>query len=237
MVNAVSEGLLPSCLSAHPFLSIPARDAFQLQLTPMNFTPTFACIERHSETSVRGAGAARHAPADMMASGRRIDPTPSYRIGGISIRHPGGAGVGSSSSGSSVYAERPSQKLPPPRRAGALPDLANGRPSNHSRLPAINGATTRHRDRDRGGGDASSGTGGFDKSKYAVQAIPSFDGGRRRGVAPGFSFGGGGGDRDPFGATSPMRDATDKMAGLGVQGVGGRAGGRRVGGGGGGTWR
>ena len=39
---------MPACLSAHPPLSIPAIDAFQLQLTPLNSTPTFACIERPS---------------------------------------------------------------------------------------------------------------------------------------------------------------------------------------------
>jgi hypothetical protein len=44
---------LPSCLSAHPSLSIPALDAFQLQLTPFNSTPTFACIERPLEYDAR----------------------------------------------------------------------------------------------------------------------------------------------------------------------------------------
>jgi hypothetical protein len=33
-------------LSTHPSLSIPALDAFQLQLTPFNSTPTFARIKR-----------------------------------------------------------------------------------------------------------------------------------------------------------------------------------------------
>ena len=37
---------MPSSLHAQPSLSIPALDAFQLQLTPFNSTPTFACMER-----------------------------------------------------------------------------------------------------------------------------------------------------------------------------------------------
>ena len=48
---------LPAHLSAHPSLSIPALDAFQLQLTPFNSTPTFACMERPS-----GSSALHHAP-------------------------------------------------------------------------------------------------------------------------------------------------------------------------------
>ena len=48
VVNAVPYGLLPACLCAHTSLSIPALDAFQLQLTPMNSTPTFARTERPS---------------------------------------------------------------------------------------------------------------------------------------------------------------------------------------------
>ena len=48
VVNADPQGLLPSPLSAHTSLTIPARDAFQLQLTPLNSTPTFARIERPS---------------------------------------------------------------------------------------------------------------------------------------------------------------------------------------------
>ena len=39
---------MPSSLSSHPSLSIPALGAFQLQLTPLNSTPTFARIERPS---------------------------------------------------------------------------------------------------------------------------------------------------------------------------------------------
>ena len=46
VVNAVSYGLLPASLCAHPTVSIPVLDAFQRQLTPFNSTPTFACIER-----------------------------------------------------------------------------------------------------------------------------------------------------------------------------------------------
>ena len=46
VVNADPLGLYPSHLSAHPSLSISAHDAFQLQLTPFNSTPTFACMER-----------------------------------------------------------------------------------------------------------------------------------------------------------------------------------------------
>ena len=37
---------MPSHLSAHPSLSIPALGAFQLQLTPFNSTPTFATITK-----------------------------------------------------------------------------------------------------------------------------------------------------------------------------------------------
>ena len=45
---------MPSCLSAQgPSLSIPALDAFQLQLTPFNSTPTFARIERPSVAGER----------------------------------------------------------------------------------------------------------------------------------------------------------------------------------------
>jgi COPII coat assembly protein SEC16 len=40
---------LPSSLSAHPSLSIPALEAYQLRLTPFNSTPTFARMERPSE--------------------------------------------------------------------------------------------------------------------------------------------------------------------------------------------
>jgi hypothetical protein len=39
---------LPAHLSAHPSLSIPAVDAFQLRLTPLNSTPTSPCIGRPS---------------------------------------------------------------------------------------------------------------------------------------------------------------------------------------------
>jgi len=46
VVNADPYGLFPACLSAHPSLSIPALDAFQLQLTPMNSTPPSLCMER-----------------------------------------------------------------------------------------------------------------------------------------------------------------------------------------------
>ena len=38
----------PAILSVHLSLSTPALDAFQLQLTPLNFTPTFARTERPS---------------------------------------------------------------------------------------------------------------------------------------------------------------------------------------------
>ena len=41
---------LPGVLSAHPSLSIPVLDAFQLQLTPLNSTPTSLRMERPSET-------------------------------------------------------------------------------------------------------------------------------------------------------------------------------------------
>eukprot|EP00982_Pelagococcus_subviridis_P014323 31318-Pelagococcus_subviridis.AAC.9 len=40
VVHAVPGGLFLACLSAHSSLSIPARDAFQLHLTPFNSTPT-----------------------------------------------------------------------------------------------------------------------------------------------------------------------------------------------------
>ena len=46
VMNADPEGLLPSSLFAHPSLSIPDLDAFELQLTPLNSTPTFARMER-----------------------------------------------------------------------------------------------------------------------------------------------------------------------------------------------
>ena len=48
VVNAVPEGLCSAHLSAHPSRSIPDLDAFQLQLTPFNSTPTFARMERPS---------------------------------------------------------------------------------------------------------------------------------------------------------------------------------------------
>ena len=48
----------PAHLSAHPSLSIPVLDAFQLQLTPFNSTPTFACIERPSASDDDAADAA-----------------------------------------------------------------------------------------------------------------------------------------------------------------------------------
>jgi hypothetical protein len=46
VVNAIPEGLFPAPLDAHTTVSIPALDAFQRQLTPLNSTPTFACMER-----------------------------------------------------------------------------------------------------------------------------------------------------------------------------------------------
>ena len=46
VVNADPQGLLPSSLSAHTSVSIPALDAFQLHLTPLNSTPIFARMER-----------------------------------------------------------------------------------------------------------------------------------------------------------------------------------------------
>jgi 25S rRNA (cytosine2870-C5)-methyltransferase len=51
VVNAVSEGLRAACLYAQgPSLSIPTLDAFELHLTPLNSTPTFARMERPSVT-------------------------------------------------------------------------------------------------------------------------------------------------------------------------------------------
>jgi hypothetical protein len=47
---------LPSFLSAHPSVSIPALGAFQLQLTPFNSTPTFARIERPSDGGEENGG-------------------------------------------------------------------------------------------------------------------------------------------------------------------------------------
>ena len=67
VVNVDPYGLsIPACLSAHPSRSIPALGAFQLQLTPLNSTPTFACMERPSgsrrapEVSRRRAHPGRH---------------------------------------------------------------------------------------------------------------------------------------------------------------------------------
>jgi hypothetical protein len=51
--------ILPSSLSAHPSLSIPALDAIRLQLTPMNSTPTSLCMERPSASSARFTRAER----------------------------------------------------------------------------------------------------------------------------------------------------------------------------------
>ena len=51
VVNAVSQGLRPAILSAHPTVSIPDLDAFQRQLTPLNSTPTSLRIERRRRTS------------------------------------------------------------------------------------------------------------------------------------------------------------------------------------------
>ena len=58
VVNAVPQGLSPSSLSVQgPSLSIPVLDAFQLQLTPFNSTPTFARMERpRSRTRTRSPG-------------------------------------------------------------------------------------------------------------------------------------------------------------------------------------
>ena len=50
MVNAVSEGLRAALLYAHATVSIPTLDAFELHLTPLNSTPTFARMERPSVT-------------------------------------------------------------------------------------------------------------------------------------------------------------------------------------------
>ena len=79
VVNADPEGLCPACLSAHTSLSIPAIDAFQLQLTPFNSTPTFARMERPLASrgirrGVRGATTARSSPragcaSDLAAAG------------------------------------------------------------------------------------------------------------------------------------------------------------------------
>jgi hypothetical protein len=57
---------LPSSLSAHPTLSIPALDAFQLHLTPLNFTPTVARTERPSGEVFGAAKAPEGATNDPM---------------------------------------------------------------------------------------------------------------------------------------------------------------------------
>ncbi|EEH53805.1 uncharacterized protein MICPUCDRAFT_51535 [Micromonas pusilla CCMP1545] len=56
-------GLLPAYLSAHPPLSIPTLGAFQRHLTPLNSTPTFACMERPGGAPVRVAPAPPDASA------------------------------------------------------------------------------------------------------------------------------------------------------------------------------
>ena len=67
----------PAHLSARPSLSIPAIDAFQLHLTPMNSTPTFAS----------------YGPSTLSGGGASVDGSSSGGGGG------GGAGAGGAKGG------------------------------------------------------------------------------------------------------------------------------------------
>jgi hypothetical protein len=81
---------LPSSLSAQPPLSVPAIDAFQRQLTPLNSTPTFARIERTSRRGwyarvennawrpVRDVGALEERENETTASARRESIRDAY---------------------------------------------------------------------------------------------------------------------------------------------------------------
>ena len=67
---------MPSLLSAHPSLSIPDRDAFQLQLTPFNSTQGDALddVEAHvakSAAAARGAERSLTAAREHQKKGRR----------------------------------------------------------------------------------------------------------------------------------------------------------------------
>ena len=77
-VDADPYGLLAASLSAHPTLSIPALDPFQLQLTPFNSTPTFARMERPAG----GAVGRRPARDRGVQRQEREDATPRRRGGG-----------------------------------------------------------------------------------------------------------------------------------------------------------
>jgi len=87
-VDADPQGLyFPACLSAQgPPLSIPALDAFQLHLTPLNSTPTSLRMERPAVQRAHQARARRLAPRRRHRDGHgpraQLPREPAQRRGG-----------------------------------------------------------------------------------------------------------------------------------------------------------